>query len=820
MNISAQSETKSRKKFSMWPRRLRWRIMLTLGILLIVIAAGTAIWGYSALQRPLPQTEGEIRLPGLTDPVMVYRDEHGVPHIEAQNELDLYRAQGFVTAQDRMFQMDLSRRQASGRLSEVVGEATVERDAFFRTIGLRRAAEASLSQYPERTLRILEAYAEGVNAYIEQAREKGTLPVEFRLLGYEPEPWSSVDSLTIGKYMAYDLSDHWREQAFHYYLMQKFSKEKALELFPSYPENGATVIQAMSEIDLDLSGLARAARYAPPEWNGSNNWVVSGEKTASGAPYLANDPHLGLGTPAIWYEVHLKAGDLDVNGVVFAGIPGIVVGRNQHIAWGVTNVGPDVQDLYIEKRHADDPYLFEYQGEWEKAEVIREQIKVKDGEPVEYEIVITRHGSVISDFALPGKEGDQEEPTAYRGEGAPALAMKWTAHAPSTELEAVLRFNRATNWEEFKEALTYFHTPAQNFVFASTDGTIAYRANGLIPVRQNGDGLLPVPGWSGEYEWEGFIPWDELPTIVNPDEGFISTANNKIVGDDYPYHITSTWAQPYRQNRIREVLNSKDIFTIEDMMKLQFDQKNLQAQEFLPIFFEQLEGMELSEMQREALQLLQAWDFADRPDEGAPLVFHLWMAAISDVLFADQIDDEMMPLFKGKAQAVDQLIRRAYDGNPGLWMEENGGLQQVVYKSFAAATDRASQLQGEKPQKWRWGKFHSVLFEHPLAAVKPLNLLFNPPSPGMGGSKITVAAAGWDTESGYVDHGAVWRGITDLSDMQKNWNVVGPGQSGHAASPWYDDQVTDWVTGGYHLTRVNPDAYQNTKHVLQLVPDK
>ena len=778
-------------------KQKKWPYYVTsITLLLIILALAISFW---FVQRTAPETNGEITLSGLEGSVSIYRDQSGTPHIEANSTKDLFMAQGFVTAQDRMFQMDLSRRQASGTLSEVIGESTIDKDKFFRTLGLRRAAEDSYSAYSDEAKQLLEWYADGVNAYISQAKSKNTLPIEFTLAGYEPNEWTPIDSLTIGKYMAFDLGGHWEGQAFRYYLLQNFSEEEAMDLFPSYPEDGSTVIQEIKESQLDIS-KSFANAVIPDPFNGSNNWVVSGEKTASGKPLLANDPHLGLGTPPIWYETHLNSPDFHVSGVIFAGVPGIIVGRNDSIAWGVTNVGPDVQDLYIEKRNPDNPTEFQYNDQWEEAEVLDESIPVKDSEPIPYEVVITRHGPILSEFA------HDEQPDT-------ALSLRWTALDPSTELEAVLKFDQASNWEEFKEALTSFHTPAQNFVFASTDGTIAYRANGLIPIRKNGDSMVPVPGWNDKYEWEGYIPWEELPTIVNPDEGFISTANNKITTDDYPYHITHTWAQPYRQNRIREVLIAGDNLVAKDMMNLQNDFMNLQGKELTPLLTKELNSENLTSIEKDALSLLQEWNYMDGRDEAAPLLFHLWLVEMEKVLFDGKIDKEMMPLFDGKSQVIDQLIRRAANGEKGPWMENSGGFQSVVTKSYQAAVERAVSLQGHAPEKWVWGTFHSVPFEHPLGAIKPLNLLFNPEVNAMGGSRVTVGAAGWNSSTGTVNHGAPWRGVTDLAHMETSYNVISPGQSGYVWSKWYDNQIDDWVNGRYHET--NMSGYkENAEHLL------
>ncbi len=547
------------------------------------------------MNKSRPVIDGDLAVSVLDQDVTVTRDDKGVPHILAETDADLYRAQGYIQAQDRLFQMDLARRQASGRLSEVIGEATISTDKHFLTFSLRDAAEKSLVAYDAESKQVLEWFAEGVNAFITQAKEHNTLSYEFALLGYEPEEWSVVDSLTIGKYMAYDLGGNWNTLAFRHWALQNFDEEKAKELFIKYPDNASSIIESNIENPVAVAGQFNAD-LLPNEFNGSNNWVVSGDKTKSGFPILADDPHLGLSTPSIWYQMHLQSPAQNVSGVIFAGIPGIILGHNDDIAWGVTNVGPDVQDLYIEIPNPDNPTQFRYDGEWEQAEVRNESIKVKDGKTIGFDVVVTRHGPIMTDLAFK----DTEPPAQF--------SMQWTALQSTAELRAILGFNKANSWGDFEKALEDFKAPAQNFVFASKDGTIAYKANGQIPIRKQGEGQLPVPGDSSDYGWEGFIPWDELPTVVNPKEGFIATANNEVIGEEYPYHITDFWAQPYRYERIKEVLEANDSLTVEDMMQLQMDQHNLYAREFLPNLLSSLKAKDKDGKYAEVITLLENWD--------------------------------------------------------------------------------------------------------------------------------------------------------------------------------------------------------------------
>lgn len=810
IEVNSPISVPERRGPRLWPQKRRWQVVFTSLILFILVICAAFGYGYWILHKKLPVTSGTLSIPGLHASVSVYRDPEGVPHIEAKNEHDLFLAQGFVTAQSRLFQMDLSRRQASGTLSEIAGSATVSQDKFFRTLGLRRWAKKSYASYSMHSQDVLQWYSDGVNAFINRAEKKGKLPAGFQMLSYKPSPWTPTDSLTIGKYMAYDLGGHWQGQAFRYYLLEHFSKKKAMALFPSYPNLAPTILQTARNNPIQIEkSLAAAAPVLPNPFNGSNNWVVSGKKTASGKPYLANDPHLSLATPSIWYETNLKAPGINVSGVIFAGVPGIIIGHNQSIAWGVTNVGPDVQDLYIEKRNPKHPNEFLYEGKWYKAKVIHEKIRIKGGKTIHYQVTVTKHGPVVSQFA-------------HDSHAETVLAMKWTALQPTTELEAVLKFMKAKNWNEFKKALTYFQAPAQNFVFASKEGTIAYRANGLIPIRKNGNSLLPVPGWTDKYEWTGYIPWDQLPMTVNPPDGFIATANNKVTPADYPFHISNTWEEPFRAERIRQVLTSKNHFNIKDMKALQFDHKNLKAVQFLPKLLPVLKQNQshLRPIDKKAMSLLENWNRDDNKNLSAPLIFNLWMAEFPKVLFDGQISPKMISLFENKEQVTDQLIMKAGEGDPGPWVEGAGGWNRVVHQSFRKAVSRAEQLQGKNPSKWVWGQFHKVQFPNPLSAKKPLNLLFNPKPRPVSGSCVTVAAACWNHKTGEVNHGPAWRMIIDMADPDKNWGVVAPGQSGHVLSRWYANQIDDWVMGHYHVTSIRGSSYRPRSAKLTLTGNK
>lgn len=782
----------------------KWtKILLSVfgAIIVLVIAALIVVNVYIGKSKPF--IDGQVNAVFLDEDVTVVRDAFGVPHITAKSDADLYRTQGYVQAQDRLFQMDMARRQASGRLAEVVGEVAVGTDKKFRTFSLRAAAEESHAGYGEEAKKVLDWYAEGVNAFIEEAEKDGKLPYEFKVLGYSPESWTAIDSLTIGKFMAYDLGGNWDSLAVRHWALNNFSEDLARELFITYPENAQSIIEANIANPVAVAGRFDP-NLIPPEFNGSNNWVVSGDKTASGLPLLADDPHLGLDTPAIWYQMHLQSPDQNVSGVIFAGVPGIILGHNDNVAWGVTNVGPDVQDLYIETPNPDDRTQFLYDGEWEQAEVRDETISVKDGADVPFEVMVTRHGPIISDILY-----KEEDPGAL-------FSMQWTALEPTKELESIMKMNKATDWDSFETALEDFHAPAQNFVFAAKDGTIAYKANGRIPIRKQGDAQLPVPGDSSDYGWKGYIPYDELPRVVNPDEGFIATANNQVVDDSYPYHITKLWAQPYRYERIAEVLREGDNFTAEDMMKLQMDQKNLYAAEFLEDMISSVEAEDaVIGKYVNIVKMLREWDQFDSTDAAAPLVFHKWVAELPIEMFSESMPEDVYELLPGKGKITDQMMRASYAGDPGAWVEAYGGVDKWVFDSFVKSVEDIEELFGNQMADWKWGDFHQLEFPHALSGASPIFEYFlNPKKQAIGGSNVTVQAAAFD-EDGTVEHGAPWRFVADLSDLSKANHIVGPGQSGHMKSKWFHDQVDDWVKGEYHETVLDGDIKDGYTLVLK-----
>jgi penicillin amidase len=500
------------------------------------------------LRKPQPRYKGKLRAKGLSAPVEILRDRWGVPHIYAKTTEDVLFAQGFVHAQERLWQMDFNRRLVAGRLSEILGPVAVPLDRWMRTLTMRRVAESEVDLLDNESRQCLEAYAAGVNACIEHE----PLPLEFRLLNYQPEPWIPADSLAWVKMMCWTLCVNWETEILRARLIAKLGAEAVASLEPEVASQWVRVIPPGVDYScIGSEALQRAAQSrqftgpAARQGIGSNNWVLSGSRTTTGKPILANDMHLGMGAPAIWFENHLSGGNLHVSGISFPGLPFIISGHNEHLAWGFTNGFPDVQDLYMEhvRRTPKGGAEYEFRGDWLEAEVKREEIKVKGAEPVVEEVVITRHGPIINSLI----EGEEMESP---------LALRWTALDKGDTLHVIIDMNRAASCEAFRDALRGWTCPTQNIVYADRQGNIGYSFPGNIPIRAKGNGMLPAPGWTGEYEWLGYIPYEELPHLFNPSPGYIASANNRVVDNGYPHWVSPDFCTSSRATRIVEMIEA------------------------------------------------------------------------------------------------------------------------------------------------------------------------------------------------------------------------------------------------------------------------
>jgi penicillin G amidase len=797
--------------------RKKWFLaVLVILIAGLVIGAGLV---FRIARNGLPQTSGMIEA-GVTAPVEIYRDQYGIPHIIATTVEDLFFAQGYAQAQDRLWQMDMSRRGVGGKLSEILGEEYIDTDQFVLTVGFYRAAEKNYSLLSASTKTLLDAYSAGVNAYIDD--NSGRLSPEFTLLGYQPEPWVALDSLAIGVYMSWYLGGNMQGELFYSALIEEVGLELAAETFPDYPVYGPIIAPtpAAEESQPDenttaaLITLSRIAelngrtRYVPGL--GSNNWVISGDLAPGKGAILANDMHLAMGLPSIWHSAHLILEDqFNISGVVFPGIPGVIVGFNDYIAWGVTNTGPDVQDLYRLQLNPENPHQYLYMDQWINAEVISEQFQVKgEAEPREFEVLITRFGPVISDVV------DLETP----------LSLRWTALDGTKEFEAFLGFMHAKNWDDFTTALENFMSPTQNFVYADREGNIGYRANGLIPIRRNGNGLLPVDGTTDQYEWTGYIPWDELPTIYNPEGGIIVTANHRIIDDDYPYFITSSWAPPYRAMSIWRELEDRDSLNLEDMIRGQSSFYNSQAATLGATITLALKNAELSETEKRAFEIFEPWlqDPVETVDQPGASIYNVLYMAMLENTFADEMGEELYERFLVNRASSNAFDRMLLSGESGWFNNINSDQQEtrddIIAQAFRDSVAFLAETIGEEPDQWQWGKLHTFTFKHNLGSVALLSRFYNRGPYPIGGSFHTPANMSYQmTDPFGVTHSAPWRYMIDMSDHTALEALAG-GNSGHPFSDHYDDQLDLWLTNEYKEMIFEIDAVKALPEKLTLNP--
>jgi len=765
---------------------------LVLGLALAAALAGAAV--YSLLRRSVPASKGSVRLEGLDSPVEVFRDRWGVPHIYAGSVRDVMFAQGYVHAQDRLWHMELARRAASGGLAEIFGPVVLDADRLLRRVGLRRAAEAELAQLAETVRQHLEAYAAGVNAFIEGNRNR--LPPEFLILRFRPQPWTSVDGLTIGKFVGWTLSGNWDTEIVRSWIVERLGPEEAARMEPGYPVGAPLIVPPGAECrGLGaplLEELRKVQELVGAGGGGSNNWVVDGHKSVTGKPLLANDPHLPLQMPSVWYEVHLNGGGANVIGASIPGVPGVIIGHNDRIAWGITNTMTDGDDLFVEQVNPADPRQYAYGGKWVDGDLVREEIRVRGRrEPVVEEVLVTRHGPIIGP-SIPGERR--------------ALALCTVVAEPSQHAQAILLLNGAGNWEEFREALRQWPAPAQNFVYADVEGNIGYQMAGLVPLRAKGQGLVPSPGWTGEYDWKGFIPFDELPSVLNPPTHYVATANNKIVDDDYAYFLGAEYLDRYRIQRIVELLKARDKHSLEDFRSIQGDVYSIPGRELA----QHLLGLQPADQDaRRALNFLRVWDCQLSPGSVAATIVEAFFLQ----MLRNTVAAKLGPLtdyFVGKevhpAVPDSFYLQRSASWLLGLMKEAPAdwfvgrSWPEVMEQSLEEAVAALRRQLGEDMSRWTWGRVHYASFEHVLGKVRALRPMFNRGPVPVGGDMNTVAQASYVGSRPFAvySYTASYRQIIDLSDLNRSVAILPGGQSGHPVSRHYSDMIDAWQRLEYH----------------------
>ncbi len=804
----------------------------------LVIAGASVAWWF--IYRPLPQIDGSVLLPGLRQEVTVERDGWGVPHIRAATVEDLAEAQGYVMAQDRLWQMDLLRRAARGQLSEILGVRTLKIDESFRTYGFARAAERDAILFDPESRKVMDAYARGVNQFIEQ--HKKNLPLEFSLLHYEPTPWQPSDTLAISGYMYRTLTDTWERELNRAKVTERAGAERAKDLFsdeaamdhfvvgdPKVIDDGSqrsaahaddedddddmepdAVLKASrgasgggltGESDPDLtSALAESVQEFLQESKneirqglGSNNWVVSGAHTATGKPLLANDTHLELSIPSIWYEVHLTAPGWNVKGFTLPGAPMVIIGHNDRIAWGFTNNGADVQDLYVETFNPIAPDEYRVKSAWTKAQIIDETIHVK-GQPEEHlKVSVTRHGPVVH------REGDR------------AYGLHWTATEPGGLANSYNWLGKARNWKEFREAMKRVWGPGQNAVYADVEGNIGFVMAARVPIRKKGHGEVPVPGDTDDYEWTGYIPFEQLPQALNPESGLIVTANARVVGPSYKPYLTDRWEEPYRAARIYDLLHDRHDLRPEDMLQVQTDTYSYPHVFLADQLLSAAKIVQPKDPRAQKLiEGLKDWNGIADADSPEVSFLHAARRAALDILLEPFLGKETS-LYQWRSTT---FLQKILTGRPAKWLPS-------AYKNYdellaaaadAAVTRLAEQSSSARVEDWAWKRFNSLDMFHPIGHEGMLKRFLSITDKPQAGTQYSVRAAS-------KTHGPAMRFVGNPGNWDESILLIPAGQSGQPGSSHYSDQFSYWYEGKPIFAAFSDAAEAKArKHTLTLKP--
>lgn len=746
---------------------------MVLGLAAVLLALGAYL--YYRGSASLPRIDGSTRLAGLAAPVEVLRDRYGVPHLFATSIPDLVRATGYVHAQDRYFQMELGRRLANGTMAEVLGAGLLPIDRRVRLLGLAHAARAELESMDPDAREIMVAYADGVNAYREEYL--GHLPPEFQILDLEPEPWKPMDSLAIGKWMSYLLSSNGSIELLRANLSEKLGVEAAYSLTGLPPP----------PVDRPAWVLPQGDPFSPLRIGNpaSNAWVVSGSRTASGKPLLASDPHLPLPIPSLWYEIHLAAGELNVAGASLPGVPFVLIGHNDRIAWGVTASYADVQDHYVERLNPDNPLQYAVGDQWEDVEVFEETIPVAGASPITLQTHRTRHGVVVSDEPREGR----------------VLALRWDGLWSGDMTRGFLLLNQAGDWPEFTESLRWLGGFPLIFVYADVEGNIGWYPSGEIPIRSDFDGSAPVEGSSGAFEWQGYVAHESKPFALNPEDGCIVSANQNMLGATSPYLFGRDQLAPFRAERILALLTTARPLSVSDFERIQADRYDGSSERILRHLMSLTPD---SDETRAAHSLLRGWD-GQMGSGPAPAIYQAFYFKVHENTLKDDLGEEIYTDFlefveMGYPGGVTGII----DDPTSTWWDEGAtpGVEDrnaIFKRSLSDAVDLLAERQGGRTEGWDWASLHAAVFEHPLGSRPPWSWFFNRGPVPFGGSGFTIANARVSlTQPFRVATGTSFRMVVDLGDLSASTATVTTGASGHPLSTHYFDQNKDWLEATNH----------------------
>lgn len=779
--------------------------ILTGILILIILAIITSLFLLNNLKNgAVPDYNKNQKLNGLEKEVTVFRDSFGVPHIYAESEADLYRSVGFAMAQDRLWQMDLLRRVTQGRLSEILGKDQVNTDLLMRALRIQEKSEKILAQSGPEIVKALESFADGLNQYIENF----PLPPEFKVLGYKPEPWEPVHSINLIGYMSWDLSSGWGTELFLHQLKNEISIEQIHDLIPDMQNHKTPIFPEFEPTNINinetlLSASVELEKLGVEIFNGSNNWAVSGKKSKTGMPLLANDMHLGLSAPGIWYQMHQNVkGKLNITGLVLPGQPFIIAGHNDSIAWGMTNVMVDDLDFYAETLNEDSTkHLLD--GEWKNLQIIKETINTKEGEKIQKTLKFTHRGPIVNQL-----KNSKETP----------LSIHWLGNEMSNEIRSVYLLNQAKNWVDFRDAVKTFQAVSQNIVYADVAGNIGLQTSAGIPMRA-GSGIQIYPGDSSKYDWTGMVPFEELPFEFNPERGYVSSANNKTVPENYPHYISHWFATPNRIDRIREMLEEKEQFGISDFEKMHSDFKSKKAEKMVPVFLAALQSKtDWNEIQIASIEKLINWDFTLLKKSQVASVFEILYRKVCENLVKDDLTPELFQAIKGQRMLLENLIINILPEKNSKWIDnintpEKETFDNIVIQSFKETVDDLSVQLGENIEDWNWGKIHTFTINHPLGVVSALDkvLSLNKGPFEVAGSFHTVCPYSYSYRNLYkVNHGASHRHIFDIQNWDFSKTIIPTGTSGIPASDFYLDQTELYLKNKYHVDPFSRSEVEKT----------
>ena len=782
---------------------------------------GLARWSRSRQ----PQLDGCVYLPALCGEVVIQRDSWGIPHVTAANRHDLFLAQGFVHAQDRLWQMELNRRAANGELSAVFGPATLATDRLARTLGFARLALSTWQQFDDQTRADVEAYTAGVNAYLQS---NAPLPVEFSLLRHRPQAWRPLDSVAYGRLQMWALTEGAMGELVQAQLIEKVGAERAAEVAPHYPAgNPVTLPEGIELNGQQLSNLLTMAGAqtmpflgkgsASGAGRGSNAWVIAAGRSATGHAILCNDMHLPVGTPSVWYYVHLQSNDgLHVAGFSQPGLPYVLVGHNAHVAWGATLAYTDCEDLFVEQLHPGDETRYSFRGRWRQAEVFEERIAVRGRSDHVERVVITHHGPIVSNV-LPAN--------------GQVLALSSTALRPRLCISGFRRLNEARHWDDFVAAVEQIHAPALNLLYADTQDNIGYWVSGCVPVRAKGEGLVPAPGWSGEYEWIDDVPFNEMPHALNPRQGYLISANHRIVDDSYPHFLGRTWRSGYRARRLEELITGQDKVSLADCQRFQLDFHSIPGRQLAA----RLASLETTDADAAvSLRLLQQWDGRLGPESVGGAVYQVLLVRLAWAILEPALGSKclydvlglgphpyLIPLNEFQGYWTTTLLRLLANSESS-WLPPDGARRrQLVERCLAETTAELRRRLGDDPEQWQWGCLHRVCFEHALGVQTPLDLVFNQGPFPIGGDGDTVAQTSIRPDRPYHNNAVTIssRHIIDLGDLSRSQAMLAPGQSGQLGSPYYGNLIRPWLEGTYFpMTQDREKGRAARRHQLSLRP--